>query len=342
MAQETNYQATSDIRVLIGTEATFGTVALSDGAGVWKELPVTAYTIPEISAPIDVAAQRSGKFVNYASQVKHRPDQKVYTFDLTLKGTPTSVLQACQWLFEDGTSEADFTGDYAFPKNTYKDAIASTTQVTVVFENAGADASLNDIQCKSCIATGLTLNQDITAESGQLACTVNMMTGYQPEHVTFADVENVSYTSGSYTKDTATPKNLRDITTAYINGGAQEDLVLYSWELSINRSVERIHYSETSTFKPFGLVMTGAMEATGSLTAKRDDAVHDLLAKFKDSNTVAINLAEASGFTIDIPKAVLNEPGVESGGNVLTQTLPFTAFGTDATSSGSIVGITIA
>ncbi len=335
----TNYQATSDIRVLIGTEATFGTVALSTNAGVWKELPVTSFTVPEVSAPIEIAAQRSSEYVQFASQAIHRPDQKIYTFDLTMKGTPTSVLQACQLMFEDGSSEADFTGDYAFPKNTYKDGTASTSQVTVIFENAGSDATLNDLQCVSCVATGMSITEDIGSESGQMVCTVNMMTGYQPSHVNFADVETVSYTTGSYTKDTATPKNIRDLTTSTLN---TQPLTVMSFEISLSRTIERIHYSETTDYKPFGYAMSGALECTGSITAKRDDEVHDLLANFKDNSANTIAIAESSGMTIDIPKAIINEAASDTGGTFMTQTIPFTALGTDATSSATIFGITIA
>lgn len=338
MAIETNYQATGDVKVYIGTEVTFGTATVA-GTGDWILLPVTSYSIPEISAPIEVAAQRTGKYANFASQAIHRPDQKLYTFDLTFKGTANSILTACKVMFEDGSSECDFTGDYAFPQNTYKDGTASTTQVTVLFENAGADATANDVQAVSCIATGMSITEDIGSESGQLVCTVNMVTGYQPTH---ANIGDVTATSGTYTNDTATPKNIRDLSTAYINGGAQEDLSVMSWEISLSRTIERIHYSETTNYKPFGYAMTGALECTGSINCKRDDSVHDLLAKFKDSANVAINLAEASNFTIDIPKAIINDTSPDSGGSFLTQTIPFTALGTDATSSTSILGITIA
>ncbi len=47
----TNYQATSDIRVLIGTEATFGTTALT--GATWDALPITSFTMPEISEPVE-------------------------------------------------------------------------------------------------------------------------------------------------------------------------------------------------------------------------------------------------------------------------------------------------
>jgi len=332
MAAETNYQPTSDVKVYLGTEATFGTATLA--AGTWDLLPVTSYSLPEVSAPAEISTQRSGKFTNFSNQATHRPDQKLYTFDLTFKGTTTSVLRACRLMFEDGVSECDFTGDYEFPTSSYKDAESSTTQMTVLFQNAGADATSSDLICKSCVATGMTLAEDIGSEGGELTVSLNMVTAYQPTHG--------SLTPSSSTEDTATPKNIKSITTAYINGGAQEDLVIMGWEVAFSRTIERIHFKDTTNYDPYGLAMTGALEATGNINCKRDDAVHDLLAKFKDGNTVAVSLAEASNFTIDIPKAIINEASVDSGGSYLKQAIPFTALGNEATTSDSIVGITIA
>jgi len=331
----TNYQATGDIKVYLGTEATFGT-ATAAANGDWFLLPVTSYTMPEVSSPVEVAAQRSGHYVNTATQAVHRPDQKIYTFDLTLKGTATSILKACQLMFEDGASEADLTGNYAFPKNTYKDGTASTTQMTVLFADAGADATLNDFQCVSCVATGMTIAQDIGSEGGQLTCTVNLMTAYQPTHATIGDV---TATGGTYTIDSGTPKNIRDLTTTTLGG---ETMIVSSWEISLARTIERIHYSETTNFKPFGYAMTGAIDVTGSLTVKRDDEVHDLLANFKDGSKVILALAEASNFTIDCPQLILNEASADVGGSYLMETIPFTALATEGTPATTILGITIA
>jgi len=329
---ETNYQPTSDIKVYLGTEATFGTATLAGGA--WDLLPVTSYSLPEVSAPAEISGQRSGKFANFSNQATHRPDQKLYTFDLVFKGTVTSVLRSCQLMFEDGVSECDFTGNYAFPTSAYKDGASATTQMTVLFANAGADATNSDIICKSCVATGMTLAEDIGSEGGELTVSLNMVTAYQPTHG--------SLTPSSSTEDSATPKNIKSLTTAYINGGSQEDLVVMGWDVAFSRTIERIHFKDTTNFDPYGLAMTGAMEATGNIQCKRDDAVHDLLAKFKDGNTVAVNLAESSNFTIDIPAAIINEASVDSGGSYLKQAIPFTALGNAGTPSTSIVGITIA
>ena len=87
--------------------------------------------------------------------------------------------------------------------------------------------------------------------------------------------------------------------------------------------------------------MTGNFEITGSMTVIRNDDVHDLLAKFYDSNTVDINIAESSGFAIALDKCLINEPTIDNGGAVLTETIPFTVVGADDISSSTkMLGIT--
>ena len=89
--------------------------------------------------------------------------------------------------------------------------------------------------------------------------------------------------------------------------------------------------------------MVGGFEITGSLTVIRDDSVHDLIAKFRDSNTVDINIQESSNFAVALDKCFLNEPTIDNGGAVLMETIPFTVVGADDISSSTkMVGITIA
>ena len=122
-------------------------------------------------------------------------------------------------------------------------------------------------------------------------------------------------------------------------------MVIESWELSVNRSIERIHYKDTTsgTFEPFGYAMTGGFEVTGSITAIRNDDVHDLIANFRNSTSVDINIAESSNFAIALDKCYLNEPSIDNGGAVLKEIIPFTVVGADDISSDTkMLGITIA
>ena len=336
MAQAANYYPSQNVSVWFQKESTVGTEP--DDAGL-KKLQVTSFTIPEASVPLEFASARSGQFTTTATMGHHSEGTKLWTFDTTLRGTPTSVLLATEAVFEDASSEAALNNNYTFPSATYQDGESSAATFDIRFVNAGADSSTETIECAGCVGTGFTLSEDIGSEGGELVCTITWATAYMPVH------SGTDITSAAY--DTGTPKNIRSLASGStgINGGVLEELVIQSWELSVQRTIERIHYKDNTsgTFTPFGYAMTGAFEITGSITCIRNDDVHDLLAKFYDSNTVDVNIQESSNFAIALDKCLLGESTIDNGGAVLMQTIPFTVVGADDISSATkMLGITIA
>ena len=337
MAQATNFSPTQNVSVWYQKESTVGTEP--DDAAL-KRLQTTSFTIPEASVPLEFSAPRSGQFVTTATQGHHSQGTKVWTFDTTLRGTPTSVLLATEAVFESASSEATLNNNYSFPHATYKHGAGSASTFDIRFENAGADSSAVNIECGACVGTGFTLSEDIGSEGGELVCTINWATAMMPVH-------SATALGGTDEFDTGTPKNIRSLAAGStgINGGALEELVIQSWEVSCSRTIERIHFGDQTdgVYNPLGYAMTGGFEVTGSIACIRNDDVHDLLAKFYDSNTVDINIAESSNFAIAMDKCLLNETSVDNGGSVLTQTIPFTVVGADDVSSSTkMLGITIA
>ena len=340
MPQSSNYQPSQNIEVFYQKESAVGDQPNDTGL---KKLQTTSFSIPEASVPVEYSAQRAGTFVQTASQGHHAQGTKMWTFDTTLRGTPASVLLATEAVFEQASSEAALNNDYAFPTATYKNGASSASTFEFRFLNAGADSSESDplehMVLQGCVGTGFTLTEDIGSEGGELVCTINWATGFSPTY------SGDAISSNSY--DEGTPKNIRSLAAGStgINGGALEELVIQSWELSVTRNIERIHYKDTTdgSFAPFGYAMVGGFEVTGSLTAIRNDDVYSLLAKFYDSNTVDINIAESSGFAIALDKCFLNEPSIDNGGAVLMETIPFTVVGADNIGSTvKMLGITIA
>jgi hypothetical protein len=335
MSQATNYFPTQNVEVYYQKESAVGDQP--DDAGL-KKLQVTSFSIPEASVPVEYSAQRAGLFVQTASQGHHSQGTKLWTFETTLRGTPESVLLATEAVFEDASSEAVLNNDYTFPTANYVNGAGSAATFEFRFEQGGSDSSFNNMVLQGCVGTGFTLTEDIGSEGGELVCTINWATAFTPQY------GNDAITSLAY--DTGTPKNIRslDDSATGINGGSLEKLVIQSWELSVNRTIERVHYLDTTdgSFEPFGYAMTGGFEVTGSLTAIRNDDIHDLRGKFYDSNTVDINIAESSGFAIALDKCFLNEPSIDNGGAVLMETIPFTVVGADDISSSTkMLGITI-
>ena len=347
MAQATNYFPSQDVSVWIEKETKVGRSQddTVDNAGLEK-LQVTSFTIPEASVPLEFSSARSGQFTTTASQGHHSQGTKLWTFDTTLRGTPKSVLYATEALFEDGSSEAVLNNDYTFPTSSYQhDSTSSPATFNIRFINAGADATKHNVVCRGCVGTGFTLTEDIGSEGGELVCTISWATAYMPDNVTAQADDDI--TSAAY--DTGTPKNIRDLATGStgINGGALEELVVQSFELSVQRTIERIHYIDNTdgSYEPFGYAMTGGFEITGSLSVIRNDDVHDLIegGEFHNSATVDVNIAESSDFAIALDKCLLGESSIDNGGAVLMQTIPFTVVADDDISSTTkMLGITIA
>ena len=225
--------------------------------------------------------------------------------------------------------------NYTFPHATYTTGASSADTFDIRFVNGGADSSTETIEVPGCIGTGFTLSQDIGSEAGELVCTINWATGFYPEH-SATDVTAAATDSGA-------PVNIRDLTAADCLINAGNEMVIQSWELAVNRPIERVHYKDTTsgTFAPFGYAMTGPFEITGSMTVIRNDDVHDLLANFRNSTTVDINIA-GTNFTVALDQCLLGESTVDNGGAVLMQTIPFTVVGNnDVSSATKMLGISI-
>ena len=336
MAQATNYFPSQDVSVWIQDEAVVGTE--TNDAGLTR-LQATSFTIPEASVPLEFSSPRSGQYTTTATQGHHSEGTKLWTFDTTLRGTPFSVLKACQAVFEQGSSTAELDNDYVFDVAGYNVATGSGAKThDIRFINGGADTTNHNIEVAGCIGTGFTLSQDIGSEGGELVCTISWATGFMPVHSS-TDISSPAYDEG-------TPKNIRSLALTTAELGSGNDLVIQSWNISVQRTIERIHYSDitTGSFHPFGYAMTSPFEITGSMTVIRNDDVHDLLANMYNSTALDMKLAEASNFSIDMDKVLLGESTVENGGAVLTQTIPFTAVA-DEDINGSneqVLGITIA
>ena len=343
MAQATNYFPSQNVSVWLEKETKVGRSQddTVDNAGL-KKLQVTSFTIPEASVPLEFSSARSGQFVTTATQGHHSQGTKMWTFDTVLRGTPTSVLLATEAVFEDASSEAVLNNDYEFPTASYKhDSTSSPATFNLRFIDAGADATKHNIVLRGCVGTGFTLTEDIGSEGGELVCTISWATAYMPDNVSAQADDDIS--SAEY--DTGTPKNIRSLASASCLIDSGNEMVIQSWELSAQRTIERIHYADATDggYEPFGYAMTGGLEVTGSMTVIRNDDVHDILANFYNSTTVDINIAESSNFTIAMDKCLLGEATIDNGGAVLTNTIPFTVVGADDISSTTkMLGITIA
>tara|TARA_R110000787_G_scaffold283666_1_gene396657 strand:- start:32 stop:1024 length:993 start_codon:yes stop_codon:yes gene_type:complete len=328
----TNFQPKNGIEVGIGNGSkALGT--LHAAGDTWNFLQVMDYSIQAASAPIDIAPNKSGLFGQLESQGHHRPDTQMYEVTLTMRGTTTAVLKSCLSLFGSGTSEASLTpaaNTNDNSSNKMSHGGTNVNAVTLLFENAGADATNLDVSMVGCFATSMTMRQDVGSNGGEMVVETSFVTGYRP-------VQSAYAAPSSKVLDTGAPKNIFSLATSTLGG---EALILNSWDITISRPLARIGFQNTTDYNPFGYVQTGPYEVTGTLVAKRDDEIHDLDASIAGNSTgIILALAESSGFTIDCQDVMIDDSKPEMG-DYLLQSIPFRAFA--ASETAEIIGITIA
>ena len=331
MARTVDYKASQDIKVCVLKETTVGTAIVSD----MKQYQVTSFSLPEASVPVSYASARSGHFTQVESMAQHEEGTKMWTFDLTLRGTVEAMKLAGDAVFEDNATPFTLNNTYEFPTETYKDGYSSGSNAntfTVFFQNGGLSDSLSHLVLKGCVGTGMTMNQGIGTEAGEASITISFATGYMPEYTNTAP-------AGTTTFDAGTPKNIKNLHHAncYINHGSTDyEQTIHSWNFSLTRPIERIGFADTTagSFKPHGYAMTGGFEMTGSMTVVRNTNVANLRTKFYgDNSVVEVKIGAASNFMFALPKCFLNEPTIDAGGPMLTETIPFTVVADNDTSS---------
>ena len=320
---ETNFQSKTSIDVGIGNgSAALGTAHATDDT--WNFLQVTDYNIEAASAPIDVAPSKNSVLGQLESQGHHRPDTQMYEANLTMRGTPTAILKSCLALFGDGSSTASLTPAANTNDNSstqMKHGGTNVNAVTLLFENAGSDATNLDVSMPGCFATSMTLRADVGTNGGELVVETQFMSGYRP-------VQSAFGAPNQKVLDTDAPKNIFNLSTSTLNS---EALVLQSYEIVISRPLARVHYQDTTNYYPFGYVQNGPYEVTGTLVAKRDDSIHDLDANIAGGSAgIALSLAESSGYTLSLPDVMIDNSKPEVG-DFLLQNIPFRAFAANET-----------
>jgi len=317
---DTNFQAQSNISLLFAVGAKALGTAHAD-SDTFKALPVISFSIPHESAALDIGPQRSGTHVQVEDQGRHRRDLSTWTFDISFKGTPTAINSVCQWAFGDGDGTNALLGTSGIGNGTSNSAVmvhgtSYSNHTTVIFKNAGSDATNAHVQMRGCIVQSFALKEAVGSDAGQLICDVTFWTAYPPSEV------NTSYTTDS--SDTAAPKSIFSLSTSTLNSGA---ILLDSWDMNCSRSLARNSSQDYSSYLPFGYTQTSPWEVTGTLSAKRDDEIYDQLAIIRGSSAgVNISIDESSGFTLDIPDAMVDASTVNNGEGYLFQTIPYRAF----------------
>ena len=333
MAQATNYKPTGQIEVYIADEGVLGT-AYTAGAN-WTKLPTISFSMPEATTSIEVGSQVSGRYTLMENQTSHRKDNRVWTFDTTIKGSPATIDTAMTYLGIGTSSPFVLAENFDAPVMAHGGAMSSNA--TILFKDAHGSAG--DLQVKGCVATSVTLAQSIDSENGDMTLAVSWMTAYEPAYIS-------AQTLTTPTAITSGFKNIKTLSKIGIDpngaGVAEQELEIFSWELTMSRTIERIGSQDYTTNLPFGYAQTGLWECSGSITAKKDINVDNLKAFFGNDDYCVISILDgtASELTLSVLGAKINEASTDSGGSILRQVIPFNCYA--VASAGNIISITSA
>lgn len=337
MAKSTTFQTKTNSKVIIGTEVTMGTATLA--AGVTVEMPVTDYSFSEVAAhTLSVAPFRlNGGQAQSDDMVRAQRHDRMYEISMTFMASDKAIDRICLALFGDGTTPNALIGSMP-AATTYADSVASIVPVTLHFEDSDPDstaASGVDTHFISCMCTSFSLSGDIGSDGGMVMGSATFVTGYAP--VSSA----LTFSGGNHTTVAQHVNffNVHDFTKTEVNSGGAEDLVLYSFELNIERSVNRVGFDTASNgFKPLGYSV-GGYEVTGSLTVKRDVESKDAITFADTAEPVCAIDLDTGVFQITAPKAIIDTASINFDDDGWKTVIPFRCTYDGASAANTVVSI---
>lgn len=333
MAKSTAFQTGTNSRVIIGTEVTVGTATLA--AGVTLEMPVTEYSFDEHKKhSLSVAPFRSGigGMTQSDDMVKWQRHDRMYEISLTFHCTAKAIDRICLALFGDGTTPNALLGEMPTTVQSHvKYDVANITPVTIWFENAAHAGLGTDQYYTSCMCTSFTMSGDVAANGGVVMGTATFVTGFEPTQGA------LTFTGGTHATiaQQTTMFNMHDMTTAQTLDG--EDIILYGFDLTIARDVNRIAFDQGNDFRPHGYSV-GGYEVTGSLTVQRDGEVVDAI---DNSAGVALEL-DTGVFHVSAPKTFIDTTSINFDDDGWKQVVPFRCTYDSSNTSNTVVSIATA
>ena len=329
MAKSDKFQVSSNSSVVIGTEVTPGTACLA--AGVTLEMPVTEYSFSDINKhSLSIAPFRSGigGMTQSDDMVHWQEHDRIHEISLTFQCSAKAIDRICLALFGDGSTPNALLGSMPTEVQSHvQHGTANITPVTIWFENA-AHAGLGvDLYFTSCMCTSFSMTGDVGTNAGVVTGTATFVTGYP------ATEGALTFTGGTHELVTVHTAlfNMADITTETLDG---EDLVLYSFDLTIARDVQRIGFDSGNSFHPSGYSIRG-YEVTGNLTAKRDDETASAI----DNKAGMVLDIDTGVFQITAPKVFVDDSGISFDADGWKQNIPFRCTYDNAATTNPVVTI---
>jgi len=335
MAKSSIFQTTQQTNVIIGTESTFGTKAATGATRI--HMPVVSYSFSEVANHTLAVApfrQGAGGATQSTEMVKAQRHDRMYEVTLEFMGSPQAINRVCLALFGDDDGTNALLGSMP-PSHNINGSTA--IPVTLYFDKGSASAADTAISFKSCMCTSFTLSGDIGGNGGVIMGSATFVTGFNP------DKANISFSGGTETTiaNQSSYFNMHDLsaTTITPSGGSAEDLVLFSFELNIARSVNRVGFDTAANgFAPLGYVI-GGYEVTGSMVVKRD-AESDAAITYADTAepVCAISITDGT-FAIAAAKAIIDQSSINFDEDGFKTAIPFRCTYDAANTSNAVVTI---
>ena len=325
MAKSGTFQTKQNVAVKIITEAQIGTTP-TDSA--FTTMPVTDFSFSDIKKhSLGVAPARvgAGGMAQSDDMVKWQKHDRMFDISITFHGTAQAIARVCGALFGDASNPHALIG--SMPSVTaYSHGTSNTTPVTLLFENASHDGDTVDMYFTSCMCTGLTMTGDIASNGGVVMCTATFQTAYKPTEAALS-------LSGTETTLTAQTSmfNMHDLTTTTLDS---VDQLVYSFDISITRPVNRIGHDPDNDFRPMGYSV-GQYEVTGNLTCKRDGQIDQAI-----DNEAGMALSLSTGtYQIEGAKVFVDEAGISFDDDGWKQTIPLRFTYDSGATSNSVIDI---
>jgi len=256
--------------------------------------------VPEVS-DIDFSAGFQTADVERTGQRVLRPTDhiKVYkggTFTWAFDGLVVENEALLQTLLQLVSEDASPSGTVSILGNqgtvAYEQGATTGEYACIVLSSPDAD---KDRLMHSSILQELTLSMSPTDNGGLLTASGTFWSGYQPvigAESTAADATAVDWSKGYF-----------DCTTSQIGG---DDVVMNNFSLTISNPATRVGYETVNsiTGEPTAYMRGGQISVTGSLSAKLDDNVAQIITEdFLIGTSTNVSIGDGSSIDFDIPTA---------------------------------------
>ena len=347
MAIGTNFKATQDLKVIIGTEATVGSGTLH-ASGTWYQLPMIAPpTINENQVALDTGSQQTGIYTPNHNQMKQRLDNPIWEIQLQYLASPSAwAYGGVYGLFKDGTVPSTLDSDFTPPDwtdgatNTY--AYHPTATIYIGGGNYANDNG--DFKYKGCVCKSIELSHSIDSNGGYPVITATFVTGYKGDGANNSVTDGTlgGGTNGSGWTDLSgdAPVHWTSLTSLVgkhqgeTAGSSSYDVRAFGYNLSASREIARVGYQDTTDYKPYSYEQVGGFSVSGDVAFKRDTNFGSINDYLRNDGVSGFKFSDGSGYTVFL-NGLVSDVANDTGSAELRNTVSFQGAGNPKTSGNT-------